>query len=52
MTCGDADLEVRVLRTPVILAEEGAMSRAARVLHLSQPALSKQIAHAEQVTGL
>src|SRR5690348_3791609 len=47
-----AELEVRILRTLVALADEGAMSRAAQRLHLSQPALSKQLAHAEQTTGL
>ena len=47
-----ADLEVRILRTLVALAEEGAMSRAAHRLHISQPALSKQLAQAEQLTGL
>ncbi len=47
-----ADLEVRILRTLVALAEEGAMSRAAHRLHMSQPALSKQLAQAEQTTGL
>ena len=47
-----ADLEVRILRTLVALADAGAMSRAAHLLHISQPALSKQLAQAEQTTGL
>jgi DNA-binding transcriptional LysR family regulator len=47
-----ADLEVRLLRALVALADEGAMGRAARLLHISQPALSKQIAQAERTTGL
>jgi DNA-binding transcriptional LysR family regulator len=47
-----ADLELRILRTLVALAEEGAMSRAAGLLHISQPALSKQLAQAEKLTGL
>jgi DNA-binding transcriptional LysR family regulator len=47
-----ADLEVRILRMLVTLADVGAMSRAAHLLHISQPALSKQLAHAEQTTGL
>lgn len=47
-----ADLEVRILRTLVALADEGTMGRAAHLLHMSQPALSKQLAQAEQTTGL
>ena len=47
-----ADLELRVLRMLVALADHGTAAAAAKALHLSQPALSKQIALAERVTGL
>ena len=47
-----ADLEVRVLRSLVALADEGTVSGAAVKLHVSQPALSKQLALAERVTGV
>jgi DNA-binding transcriptional LysR family regulator len=46
------DVDIRILRTLVALADEGTMGRAAKTLHLSQPALSKQVALAEQTTGL
>ena len=47
-----AELELRVLRMLVALADETVMNKAARALHISQPALSKQLAHAERTTGL
>lgn len=47
-----AELELRVLRMLVALADETVMNKAARTLHISQPALSKQLAHAERTTGL
>ena len=45
-------VEVRLLRSLVVVAEEGHIGRAAERLHLSQPALSKQIAQLETSTGL
>lgn len=47
-----ADLEVRVLRSLVAIADEGTMSRAAQRLHITQPALSKQLANTERSSGL
>lgn len=43
---------MRLLRALVVLAEEGHVGRAAVRLHLTQPALSKQLASLERVTGL
>lgn len=45
-------VERRTLAMLVAIGEEGAMSRAATRLHLSQPALSKQLAQLERTTGL
>jgi DNA-binding transcriptional LysR family regulator len=45
-------VERRTLAMLVAIGEEGAMSRAAQRLHLSQPALSKQLAQVERSTGL
>jgi DNA-binding transcriptional LysR family regulator len=45
-------VERRMLAMLVAIGEEGAMSRAALRLHLSQPALSKQLAQLERATGL
>ena len=42
------NIEVRHLRAVVILAEELNFTRAARSLHISQPALSKQITEIEE----
>ena len=41
-------MDVRVLRYFLAVCEEGSMSRAAEVLHVTQPALSRQIADLER----
>jgi DNA-binding transcriptional LysR family regulator len=45
-------VELRLLRALVVLAEHGNVGRAATALHLTQPALSKQIAQLERALGL
>jgi DNA-binding transcriptional LysR family regulator len=47
-----AAVELRLLRALTVVAEEGHVGRAARRLHLSQPALTKQIATLERITGV
>jgi hypothetical protein len=42
------DIETRVLRAVIALAERLSFTRTARKLHISQPALSKQIAELEE----
>lgn len=44
--------DLRLLRALVVLADEGHVGRAAIRLHLTQPALSKQLASLERVIGL
>ncbi len=41
-------MEVRVLRNFIVIAREGNMTRAAERLHISQPALSKQMKELEE----
>jgi len=45
------DVETRVLRAVIVLAERLSFTEAARKLHISQPALSKQIAELEERFG-
>jgi DNA-binding transcriptional LysR family regulator len=44
-------MEIRLLRSFQVLAEQGNFGRAARALHLSQPALSKQVRQLEEEVG-
>jgi DNA-binding transcriptional LysR family regulator len=44
-------MEIRLLRSFQVLAEQGHFGRAARALHLSQPALSKQVRLLEDGLG-
>lgn len=46
------DFDLRLLRHARALAEEGNFARAARTLHLTQPALSRSIQELERRTGL
>lgn len=46
-----SSLELRHLRTLIALAETGNLSKAARRLHLSQPAISHQIRSVEEAYG-
>ena len=41
-------MEVRILRNFIVIAREGNMTRAAERLHISQPALSKQMKELEE----
>ncbi len=45
------DMELRTLRQVIALANEGSFAKAARVLHISQPALSRSIKEAEARIG-
>jgi DNA-binding transcriptional LysR family regulator len=45
-------MDLRRLRTFVIIAEQGTVSSAALVLHISQPGLSRQIGELQQELGL
>ena len=44
-------MDIRVLRYFIIIAQELNISKAARLLHVSQPALSRQIAELETTLG-
>ncbi|GIK85716.1 MAG: transcriptional regulator [Betaproteobacteria bacterium] len=46
------DFDLRLLRHARALAEEGSFARAARTLHLTQPALSRSIQELERRTGM
>jgi DNA-binding transcriptional LysR family regulator len=43
----DVDVDLRLLRSFVTMAEEGNVGRAAQRLYISQPALSKQLQRLE-----
>lgn len=45
------DMELRTLQQVIALANEGSFAKAARVLHISQPALSRSIKEAEARIG-
>jgi DNA-binding transcriptional LysR family regulator len=46
------DFDLRLLRHARALADEGSFARAARTLHLTQPALSRSIQELERRTGI
>jgi DNA-binding transcriptional LysR family regulator len=46
------DLNLRQLQTFVTVARLGSFTRAARLLHLSQPALTKQVRQLEETLGV
>lgn len=46
------DFDLRLLKHARALAEEGSFARAARTLHLTQPALSRSIQELERRTGI
>jgi DNA-binding transcriptional LysR family regulator len=46
------DLNLRQLQTFVTVARLGSFARAARLLHLSQPALTKQVRQLEESLGV
>jgi DNA-binding transcriptional LysR family regulator len=48
----DVDVDLRLLRSFVTMAEEGNVGRAARRLYISQPALSKQLQRLEAFLGV
>lgn len=47
-----ASTDLQALRTFVAVAREGSVSRAAKRLHRSQPAVSLQLKHLAEITGL
>lgn len=49
---GSHAMNLHQLRTFSVVASEGSITRAARVLHTSQPAVSKQLAELEDAVGL
>ena len=46
------DMELRLLRSFQVLAAHGHFGRASRALHLSQPALTKQVRQLEEAAGI
>lgn len=44
-------MELRVLRYFLVIAEEGSISKASEVLHITQPTLSRQIKELEEELG-
>lgn len=47
----EAYVDIHTLRSFLIICQEGTMSRAAEVLHITQPTLSRQIANLERELG-
>lgn len=45
-------MEIRVLKYFLTVAREGSITRAAEILHVTQPTLSRQILELERVTGV
>ncbi len=48
----EADVEIRVLKYFLTVAREGGINRAAQVLHITQPTLSRQLAELEREVGV
>ncbi len=44
-------MEIRILRYFWTIAEEGSVSRAAELLHITQPTLSRQLKELEEELG-
>ena len=45
-------MEIRVLRYFLAVAREGGINRAAEVLHITQPTLSRQLSQLEEEVGV
>ena len=45
-------MEIRVLRYFLTVAREGGINRAAEILHITQPTLSRQLASLEEEAGV
>ena len=45
-------MEIRVLKYFLTVAREGSITRAAEILHVTQPTLSRQILELERETGV
>jgi hypothetical protein len=48
---GEVSMDIRVLRYFITIAQEGSITKAAGVLHMTQPPLSRQMHELEQELG-